>query len=232
MAKDYLSVVYDETRTPRTDYPNQLAKYLFDRYQIKQGARLLEIGCGRGEFLEAFHLLGLDCDGVDLCESSLELSRQFKIQKVDISCEQLPFADNSFDVVYHKSLIEHVYSPQNLMKETLRVLKPGGLVIFLTPDWVSQMKVFYEDFTHSRPYDCTSVLDVLTIFGFSNAEAELFCQLPVLWEHPVLKGVSRIMRVFISTPLGRRLTRWTGIKFFRWSVELMVLGSGRKQETP
>jgi cyclopropane fatty-acyl-phospholipid synthase-like methyltransferase len=49
--RDFVDVTYDEGRLPLTAYPNKLARYLFDRYQLKQGDKLLDIGCGRGEFL-------------------------------------------------------------------------------------------------------------------------------------------------------------------------------------
>ena len=114
------------------------------------------------------------------------------------------------------------------MKETFRVLKPGGLVIILTPDWVSQMKVFYEDFTHCRPYTKGALHDVLEIYGFSDVHAELFYQYPAIWKYPVLKAASRLLRLVISTPTARKLTALTRIKYFRWAVELMILGYGKK----
>ena len=114
------------------------------------------------------------------------------------------------------------------MSETFRVLKPGGKVIILTPDWVSQMKVFYEDFTHYRPYDKNALKDLLSIKGFSNVKAELFCQLPTVWRYRFLNIFVKLLQLTLSTPFARRLTELTGIKFFRWSVELMVLGYGEK----
>jgi SAM-dependent methyltransferase len=228
MVNDYVSVVYDENRTPRTEYPFKLASYLFKRFKMKKGERLLEIGCGRGEFVSAFQSLGLDCHAVECSQYSLKELTHIKIKNADISKDRLPYDDNAFDVVYHKSLIEHLYVPDNLMKETFRVLKPGGRVIILTPDWASQMKVFYEDFTHSRPYDITSLGDLLKVYGFNDIRAELFYQLPILWHFPGLKILSRLIRTIISVPVARKLTRIMGIKFFRWSVELMVLGSGIK----
>jgi len=223
--RDYLSVVYDENKKPKTDYPFKMASYIAKRFNFKRGQKLLEIGCGRGEFLLGFQRLGLNCSGCDLNKTIIE---NLKIKRVDVSKEKLPYDDNSFDIVYHKSLIEHLYSPENLMKETYRILKPGGIVIILTPDWVSQMKVFYEDFTHSRPYDKTSLHDVLEIFGFKRAKTELFRQLPVLWKYPFLKFFSKFLSLIISTPLARKLTDLTKIKFIRWSVELMVFGYGLK----
>lgn len=189
---------------------------------------MLEIGCGRGDFLLAFRSAGMDCCGVDVSESSAELLQDVDFSKCDITSEPLPFEGDTFDVVYHKSLLEHLYDPNYLMEETYRVLKPGGIVIILTPDWISQMKVFYEDFTHSRPYDATALNDLLKIKGFSGVQTERFYQLPVLWRYPFLKIISRCLQLIMSTICARKLTKLTNIKFFRWSVELMVLGVGYK----
>ncbi|MDD5136528.1 MAG: class I SAM-dependent methyltransferase [Candidatus Omnitrophica bacterium] len=229
MKKDYISVIYNEKRTPRTDYPSRLASYLVGRFKIAGGAKLLEIGCGRGDFLEAFRDLGLDCYGTDLSSKGVKNGSSLNIKCADVTKEALPYGDNTFDVVYHKSLLEHLSDPGNLMEETYRVLKPGGRVIILTPDWISQMKVFYEDFTHARPYDKRSLNDLLTIYGFSDVQTELFYQLPALWKYPSLKMVSSTLRAVLSTPGARKLTDLTKIKFFRWSVELMVFGAAVKQ---
>jgi ubiquinone/menaquinone biosynthesis C-methylase UbiE len=226
---DYISVIYDETRTPRTEYPFQMASYLFTRFHLQKGQKLLEIGCGRGEFLNAFQQLGMNCYGVDLSEHGFYQLSDIKVAKVDISRDVLPFDNNSFDIVYHKSLIEHLCSPDHLMIETCRVLKPGGRVIILTPDWTSQMKVFYEDYTHSRPYTVTALSDLLTVYGFRNVESELFYQLPIYWRYPQLRIIAFLLHMFLSTPAARYLTKVTGLKIFRWSVELMVLASSTKQ---
>jgi len=225
---DYVAVVYDEARTPRTEYPFELSEYLFKRYNLQKGQKILEIGCGRGEFLHAFQQLGMSCYGVDLSEHGFCHLKDIQVAKLDISRDVLPFENNSFDIVYHKSLIEHLYSPDHLMKETHRVLKPEGRIIILTPDWVSTMKVFYEDYTHSRPYTVTAVSDLLKVYEFNKIEAELFHQLPILWHYPKLKIISLFLQMFLSTPAARYLTKVTGLKFFRWSVELMVLGTGEK----
>lgn len=205
-----------------------MTAYLIDRFGLKAGDRLLGIGVGRGDFLLGFHSAGLNCSGVDREKSSVELLADLDVKQCDISKQGLPYDDDSFDVVYHKSLIEHLYDPSHLMAETYRVLRPGGKVIILTPDWVSQMKVFYEDFTHCRPYDKNALKDLLAIKGFSNVNVELFCQLPVVWRFRFLKIFSKLLQLFTSTPNARRLTKLTRVKFFRWSVELMVLEYGTK----
>ncbi len=225
---DYVSVVYDEQRSPKTEYPAQLAKYLSERFELSPGERLLEIGCGRGDFLAAFERIGLKVSGLDRDLSTDETARILDIKHCDLTKDTFPFADESFDVVYHKSVIEHVYDPLPLMQESLRVLKPGGKLIILTPDWQTQFKIFYEDFTHCRPYDTLTMSDLLRICSIRNSGSELFYQLPVQWRFPCLKYVCPFLRIFIGVPLARRITEITGIKFFRWACELMVLGYGIK----
>jgi hypothetical protein len=102
------------------------------------------------------------------------------------------------------------------------------MLIILTPDWASQMKIFYEDFTHCRPYTVSALRDALEIYGFLEVNAELFYQYPAIWKYPVIKILSRLMGLVFSTPAARRLTELTKIKYFRWSVELMILGYGKK----
>lgn len=228
-ASDYLSVVYGEQRTARTNYPEQLAAYLCHRFHIQPGARLVEIGCGRGEFLSAFRDCGLVVSGVDREETAKTMLPDADISVCDVTKDALPYDDESIDVIYHKSVIEHVYDPMPLMQETLRVLKPGGKVIILTPDWQTQMSVFYEDFTHSRPFDKTALGDLLRISGLDASFSEIFFQLPVLWQRPWLRVVSALLRFFFPVRMARRLTDLTGIKFIRWSCELMILGSGVKK---
>ena len=227
MNGSYLYTIYNEERTPKTNYPYQLARYLSHRFSFKENGKLLELGCGRGDFLLAFKKLGFECQGVDK-EIHPALAEEVKLSKTDIEKERFPFPDNTFDVVYHKSLIEHFYSPDHLMKETYRVLKPGGKVVILTPDWVSTMKVFYEDVTHRRPYDTTALKDTLTMYGFKNIEVERFHQLPIVWKNPATKIVTGLLRLLLSAISARKITELTGVKFFRWSVELMILGTGTK----
>jgi hypothetical protein len=90
------------------------------------------------------------------------------------------------------------------------------------------MITFFGDYTHVHPYDVLAVSDLLKIFGFKNVISERFYQLPVLWKYPPLRVISKLLSLIISTPTARKITYLTGIKFFRWSVELMVLGYGEK----
>jgi SAM-dependent methyltransferase len=96
------------------------------------GARLLEVGCGMGTDLLQFARGGAKVTGVDLTPRSVQISRQhldvygasgdFAIS----DGENLPFADESFDVVYSNGVLHHTPDTAGAVREVHRVLRPGG----------------------------------------------------------------------------------------------------------
>jgi SAM-dependent methyltransferase len=97
--------------------------------------RLLDIGCFRGEFME--HLRaghGWDVAGVEFSQ------RPPNFYGLDIFYGDLaaaPFADASFDVVTIWAVLEHVYDPAHTLRQAQRLLKPGGSVVILVPNFNS-----------------------------------------------------------------------------------------------
>lgn len=225
----YLDIVYNRKREPKTSYPSKLVNYLIKRFDLKKGDHLLELGMGNGDFLVEFSKQGIECFGVDR-EISSEMNTDIKTKKVDLSKHKLPFSNNTFDVVYHKSVLEHFYRDEAnlIMKETYRVLKKNGKIIILVPDWVSQMENYFEDYTQVHPYDTLAMEDILKIFNFKKIKSEKFYQLPILWKYPNLIYIARFLSLFTSISIARKLTNITGWNFFRWCSELMVLGYGEK----
>lgn len=214
--KNYVEVAYKKSEKPFGEYPDRLAFYLKRRYSLKKSMKLLDNGCGRGEFLKAFSKLGLVTYGTDLSSYCAQA------QIVDINKEKLPFPDNYFDVVFSKSVIEHIRNTEHYMNEMYRVLKPGGRIILLVPDWESQYIIFYQDPTHIHPYTVASVKRLLQMMEFTEVESEKFIQLPCTWKYRWIKAVSKLLRIF--GPVKRIEKN----KFIRFSRELMVLGSGIK----
>ena len=218
--KDYLEIMYNRGAS-MTDYPSRFVRHLVTSFGFEKDQEILEIGCGTGDFLKAFRAEGFSCRGVDLSDRSV---RSLKgVQKCDILKEKLPYDSGMFDVVYHKSLIEHLSDPSNLMSETMRVLRPEGKIIILTPDWKSQMKTFYNDYTHVRPYTVDSLIDLMKSYGFEEVQSELFYQLPMALRHSYLKVFGKILQYFCSVESSRKMGK------LRWLVELMVLGMAVKR---
>ena len=216
--KDYLEVVYDEDLRPKTAYPEKLCRHLATRFLMSPGDRLLEAGCGRGEFLQGFASLGLNTTGLDACASTNKSGSEVHI--VDLEQEPIPFPDNTFDVVFSKSFIEHLFHPERFLREAGRVLKPDGLLLTMVPEWESNMKIYFDDFTHRTPFNRPALLDIYAMCGFRQAVVERFHQLPVTWEHPWMNHICAIIAPFVPPR--------TIQPFFRWSREIMLLGYARK----
>ena len=221
MPKNYLSVAYDEKSHPYTDYPKKLCAYLFQSFELKEGMKMLEPGCGRGEFLKNFKELGLDVHGVDISTEAQEYAENFPVEVCDIESEKLPFEDDTFDVIYSKSFIEHLYYPERYLEEAFRVLKPGGILITLVPDWESNYKIYFDDFTHRTPFTNIALEDAYKMYGFSEVNVFKFRQLPIVWKYPKLNYFCSAISPFIPVR--------TKNKFFRWSRELMLVGAGVKK---
>lgn len=102
----------------------------FDEFS---GARLVEIGCGMGTDLLQFARGGAHCTGVDLTPRSIEISRlhfdlyRMRADFVLTDAERLPFADESFDVVYSNGVLHHTPGTAAAIREVHRILRPGGL---------------------------------------------------------------------------------------------------------
>lgn len=101
----------------------------FDQFH---GARLLEIGCGMGTDLLQFARGGARCVGIDLTPRSIEITRhRFALYDqrgvfVIADGEHLPFASESFEVVYSNGVLHHTPDTAGAIREVHRVLRPGG----------------------------------------------------------------------------------------------------------
>jgi len=99
------------------------------------GRKVLEIGCGAGVDLARFARGGAIVTGVDLAPSAIGLART-NFGQLGLTAEfhvadgeQLPFAGDTFDLVFAHGVVQYTSNPQRLVDECRRVLKPGGQAI-------------------------------------------------------------------------------------------------------
>ena len=225
-SKNYLDVVYDQKEKPFTTYPKKLVSHLIRRFNIEINSKVLDVCCGRGEFINEFINLGLEGHGVDINDTAKKHFPALSLKLVDLEKDKLPYNDDEFDIVFNKSVVEHFLSPEKIIKECYRVLKPGGIIITMTPSWEHNLKNFYDDFTHKQPFNLTSIKDLHKTSNFSQIKAELFIQLPQLWKKNVLSKIlyfiSLLTRIFVPNSLKKNS------KFIFFSKEIMILCSAKK----
>ncbi len=110
--------------------------------QVK-GKRILEIGSGLGTFNIVCQQHGGDCYGIepDSVKAGISLDRleNAGVRKKILRSvgEDLPFGDRTFDLVVSFQVLEHTQIPEKVMRETVRVLKPGGYIHFVVPNYNS-----------------------------------------------------------------------------------------------
>jgi SAM-dependent methyltransferase len=136
------------------------------------GADVLDVGCGTGWISR--HLpryTGVD-GSPDAVQQAQALGRNVLLADVD---SPLPFPDCSFDGVILKDLLEHVTNPVAVVTESLRVLRPGGIVFASSPDaqrWV------WNDYTHRRPFTRRAFQMLFRDQGFENVRASYESVMP------------------------------------------------------
>lgn len=119
------------------------------RYTSLAGKKVLEVGAGLAMNMIVWqHRYGADTTGIEPdgegFDSSLGLARSLAAANgldpqrvVAATGEAIPFADASFDIVYSTNVLEHTHEPARVLAESLRVLRPGGVLQFVFPNYAS-----------------------------------------------------------------------------------------------
>lgn len=223
---DYLRVSYDPSKMPYTAYPAKLAKQLSDKWFADRG-RLLDVGCGRGEYLIAFHGLGYEVVGIDLSPAAPAFVPEFEVKVANLELDPLPVPSGSFDHVFSKSVVEHLRNPDAFLARTFEALRPGGDAIIMTPSWMhNAWGPFYIDHTHITPFTAPSLAQAMVLAGFQDVTVRHFRQLPAVWRMPALTCLCQLVA---TLPIPYRPMHphapWSDSlnKIIRFSNEVMLL---------
>ncbi len=226
MQNSYTKVHYNENVRTYTKFPRQLCEHLADKYFKARKGKLLDVCCGRGEFVDIYSDLGFDVYGVD--KDSLACAKGLKVKVADIDREALPFEDNYFDFIMMKSAIEHLGNVYHVMENLRRVLKPGGKIIILTCDWKSVYKVFYDDADHKSPFTVFSLHDLLLRYDFKDVVAENIHYLPFSWRNKLFRFIPEIIAALVPIDFPPTVKLTPFIKLVKFSRERHVVAYGVK----
>jgi O-antigen chain-terminating methyltransferase len=170
----------DHFRGTREDISDRLKVYLPLIEKANVGtpdAPILDVGCGRGEWLELLKESGYISRGLDINRFMVEQCQARGLETIEADVinylQSLP--ENSLGAITGFHIIEHLpfKTLMRLFSETVRVLKPQGLVIFETPNPDNVLvgsNTFYLDPTHIHPLPSPTVKFMAEMFGLYDTQ--------------------------------------------------------------
>lgn len=169
----YLSKVYDEINA--FIWTEEMRGEAIELVDIEPEDRVLDVGCGTGFATEGLlghteHVHGLDQSVHQLEKAMRKFGTHGPVQFHRGDAERLPFADDSFDLVWSSGSIEYWPDPVSALRECRRVVKPDGAVLIVGPNHpksflfgklADAIMLFYDETEADRMFDAA---------GFSSFE--------------------------------------------------------------
>ncbi len=167
-------------RGTREEIKERQKVYLPFIYEVDAGTverPVLDLGSGRGEWLELLKEAGLSSKGIDNNETMVDLCRDLglEVYKQDVLSYLRGVPDKSVGAVTGFHIVEHLVLEEviELMDETMRILQPNGIAIFETPNSQNILvgaSNFYIDPTHKNPLHPATLTFLAKARGLSNVQ--------------------------------------------------------------
>jgi len=126
----------------RTIEVSHIPKYI-------ENGKLLDIGCSYGNYLKKMETLGWEVYGTEINEKAVEYANEkLKLDVDNIFFEENQYVDSFFDIVNMNMVVEHIYEPNNTIKEVARILKNNGQLMLSVPDISGFESTFYKQYAY------------------------------------------------------------------------------------
>lgn len=189
----------DQFRGDSSEVSRRLEVYLPFLKGAQISKDVLDVGCGRGEWMQLLKSEGIECQGVDRNRVFIEQCQKAGLNVIEADASQylrrLPSESlscvTSFHLVEHLPFVELI----SLFDEVFRIVKPGGLVILETPNPENFMVGscnFYADPTHRNPIPNQTLQFLVEQRGFETIDVLKLRP----WDEAKLEGDSELVRRF------------------------------------
>lgn len=219
--KGFIPKVYERVKSINLKHKYRLAT------SGMQPGKLLDIGCGVGDFLHTAETHGWECIGVEPSEDAKAIAQK-RMKGMIITSEELEsFSDGAFDVITMWHVLEHVDDLKWQVAQLQRLVKPSGSVVIAVPNYKSYDGQFYKE--HWAAYDVPRHLNhfnritLSKIFKTSGLElvkmdklkwdAYYISYLSEHYRHHSLPLVRGLYRGFISNCKARRSGEWSSLVY-------------------
>lgn len=155
---------------------NSAIKFIKHNFSFKEGARVLEIGCGEGQIIKSLSSEGIKCVGLEPGPQVLEIENK----NLSVIRDFFP-SDNlqgKFDLILHFGVIEHIEDPVNFLRDQIKFLKDDGSIICGFPDFEADLKAgdismfLHEHFNYFTKYSIGKVADLAGLKLIKSHESE------------------------------------------------------------
>jgi len=197
-----------------------LSKYRYQYLPIlkefNKDAHVLELGCGRGLFLEFLNDAGYkNVFGIDVSKEQIDIAKEQKLNAEEIGVlEYLKSNKEQFDLIFAIDLIEHFHKYEliDLFEGIYNKLENGGAFVFHTPNGlgINAKKIIYGDLTHLSIFTPNSATQILKLVGFN--------QINFFETEPYAKNILGIIRLLL----------WKIVKLFLNVIRLIETGGTEK----
>ena len=238
-------------QTPRWDFMCELIHRLLTQALAAHGLepkRFLEAGCGTGRVSHRLAEAGIETHLIDRTPEAISLSRSLSTAHCTChhvlgSCCQMPYASDTFDLVFNEGVLEHLPEDdqREFLAEMIRVVRPGGLVVTMNPyaySWLYRLGKAVLEAIGRWPYGyeepvrtLRNMVDGATLVreysgGFLIIVSELFSRLlPV-------RGARAIVHRFAIRAYRARAVRALDALLARLFGGYLLVSVFRKHETP
>jgi len=160
---------------PYASFPELLPRTRFIKGRF--GAKYLDFGCGDGTVLRQNLRIKPDLTafGIDIFDFSRKMPPNIEFSVFDGL--NIPFPQDSFDLITANHVLEHVSNPLSVLRELRRVAKPGGKLFIETPNERSLRPrktkrftgaiSFFDDGSHIRPFSVAALIELASSSGFT-----------------------------------------------------------------
>jgi len=195
------------------------AKSLFKFCKPSKKSKILEIGCGDGEFTKRIIRYSDNIIATDVTPEVIKRAKKGNDRKgpkyVVDNCEKMQFKSNSFDIVCGISILHHV-DTQKTLNESFRVLKNGGKLFFTEPNIINPnifigLKVHYlrEKMEYSPDeiaFKRWDLVEMLKKSGYKNIQVRNYDFLHPLTPKKYVKLLMKLSDVLEKIPLAKEIS--------------------------